>query len=506
MLVRGAPCERDVRGSSSTRRIVIDDFDDRGKRDLYDLAIGALDFYARRGQGLGTLHAAHHAAHSMPIARHDFYIAFAVERLQRRQGFGHFHSISVATIRLVRLTILGRVGFVNSGAEMRLILECGDLSPLSKGADKSAHSKKGEKYTQPILLNRRIIRHQSFDCRHRIRANFVMQPQQKFSGSGFGSADQSGAIVCAQCGVPMPKEMRFCRSCGHRLGEGPAEYTETVRFPNATAAANGRYTSPYTPPMSAPMAQQTVRGFGRRRRRLGFSGMTWMWIVLGLFFASGGGLSMLVKNVRQVRGISATVVTTRSYLGVNGIRTGDGGVTFDVASPPDGPADKAGLVGGDIITSFDGHPVGKESEIMDLLRQTPIGKRVEVIYTRDGNVHNTQMTTISNDEMDQLREAFDNRPEGRGYFGFESYRTTRISIPETKTYGVRIDWVEANGAADLFGIKEGDIITDFDKVPIRTSDELLSRVRRATPKSVVEVVVLRDGQVVKIPVTMGRAR
>jgi serine protease Do len=190
---------------------------------------------------------------------------------------------------------------------------------------------------------------------------------------------------------------------------------------------------------------------------------------------------------------------------MNGLRTGDGGVTFDVATPPGGPADKAGLVGGDVITSFDGRSVGRDSELMDLLRQTQVGKTVEVIYTRDGNYHNTQMTTVSKDENDRLKEVFDDRAD-KAVFGFESNRTTRISVPETRTYGVQIDWVDPNGPADLFGIKVGDIITDFDKVPIRTPEEFLSRVRRAIPRSVVEVVVLREGKVVKIPVTMGRAR
>src|SRR5438034_8428553 len=145
---------------------------------------------------------------------------------------------------------------------------------------------------------------------------------------------------------------------------------------------------------------------------------------------------------------------------------------------------------------------------MDLLRKTPIGKTVEVIYKRDGNFHNTQLTTISESGFNQLRDAFNGRPEGKGKFGFDSGRTSVIRDEETKTYGIRLDWVEQNGPADLFGLKAGDIITDFDKVPIRTSDELLSRVRRAIPRSVVEVVVLRgdenNRQVVKIPVTMGR--
>jgi len=37
---------------------------------------------------------------------------------------------------------------------------------------------------------------------------------------------------CGNCHAPMPKELRFCRNCGFRLGEGSAEYTETVRFQN----------------------------------------------------------------------------------------------------------------------------------------------------------------------------------------------------------------------------------------------------------------------------------
>ena len=334
-----------------------------------------------------------------------------------------------------------------------------------------------------------------------------MEPQPKLSGSGPYSGDQSASVVCAQCGAPMPKAMRFCRSCGNRLGEGPAEYTETVRFPNVTGGANGQFNAQYSPALTAPMTRQTGSGYPCRRRRLGFTGMTWMWIAMAIFFGGGGLMSALMKSPggRITRAIAPA---PRSYVGVDGFQTTDGGVTFDVVEPPGSPADKAGLVGGDIITSFDGHPVTEDNEIMDLLRKTPIGKTVEVIYKRDGNFHNTQLTTISESGFNQLRDAFNGRPEGKGKFGFDSGRTSVIRDEETKTYGVRLDWVEQNGPADLFGLKAGDIITDFDKVPIRTSDELLSRVRRAIPRSVVEVVVLRgdegNRQVVKIPVTMGR--
>ncbi len=315
-------------------------------------------------------------------------------------------------------------------------------------------------------------------------------------------ADQSGNIVCAQCGAPMPREMRFCRSCGNRLGEGPAEYTETVRFPNAPVATGARFTAPFTPGMNAPLAPQTGRGFPRRRR-LGFTGMSWMWIVLALFFASGGLLSMFKNRGTPRPPMFSTA--PRSYFGVNQFTNANGGVTFKVVEPPGSPADKAGLVGGDIVTTFDGRSVKGSDEMMGLLRQTPVGKTVEVIYLRDGETKKTQLTTISEDEFDQLNDAFDDRPQGKGKLGFESYRTTQVSMPETKTYGVRIDWVEPNGPAMLFGIKVGDIITAFDGVPIRTSAELLSRVRRAIPYNTVKVVVSRDGQRVEVPVTLAKA-
>src|SRR5438067_9108344 len=177
-----------------------------------------------------------------------------------------------------------------------------------------------------------------------------MQPQPNFS---------EGSIVCAQCGAPMPREMRFCRSCGNRLGEGPAEYTETVRFSDSAAAARG--TSPYVPGVTAPIASMKSAACATRRRRWG--SMSWVWVAIVALFVMGGGMSMLKRAAHGPRTFAIAPAASRSYVGVDGFKTTDGGVTFDVVSPPDSPADKAGLVGGDIVTSFDGHAVKSESEI-----------------------------------------------------------------------------------------------------------------------------------------------
>jgi S1-C subfamily serine protease len=301
----------------------------------------------------------------------------------------------------------------------------------------------------------------------------------------------------------MPREMRFCRACGHRLGEGPAEYTETVRLGTNTVPG-ARATSPaYLPPQGGPIANQASWNYPQKKRRK-LSGMAWIFIIIAALFVVGGVMSALRKGgrIRNVPQISVNV--NRSYFGVNGFDEVPGGVTFDNVEPPGGPADKAGLVGGDIIQTFDGHRVTDGDELIDLLRETPIGKTVELTYLRDGELKTTKLTTISQAESNDLDRAARSRPEGRGYFGFESNRTTKIADQATKTYGVRLDWVQPNRPADLFGLRVGDIITAWDDVPIRTGDELLARVRRAVPKSSVIITLIRDGQTMKIPVTMGR--
>ena len=311
-----------------------------------------------------------------------------------------------------------------------------------------------------------------------------MEPQQNFNVSGPG--DQ----LCAQCGSPMPKEMRFCRSCGNRLGEGPAVDTETVQFPGTTAPNRGGQTMPFYPTFNAPMT--TANPTYCRHRRLGFTGTAWLWIALVAFFGFGGVMSLVRKGGHIPRG-AITFPADRSYVGVDDLRTTDGGVTFNKVEPPGGPADRAGLVGGDIVTSLDGRPVREANDAMDLLGRTQIGKTVEVVYLRDGISRTTQLTTISRSDLDRLNADYSRRSEGNGKFGFDVNRMTRIATPETKTFGVRINWVETNGPADLFGIKEGDIITDYDDVPIRTPEEFLMRVRRTLPHTKVNVGLVRDG-------------
>ena len=300
----------------------------------------------------------------------------------------------------------------------------------------------------------------------------------------------------------MPRELRFCRNCGYRLGEGSAEYTETVRFQNGGPAGfPGKMPGSYGVP-GGSLSPSASYPPAKRRKRM--SGMAWMFLGLLIFFIAAAGFTALVSPIRRAVTNIETLAPPppRSFAGVNSFDDAEGGVTFDTIEAPGSPADKAGLVGGDIITMFDGQRVETEDEIMDLLARTEVGKTVDVVFLRDGEEKTTKLTTISKADLDRLGREFRNRPEGRGRFGNDD--SERVQIPGTKIFGVRLDDVTPSLPADMAGIKNGDIVIQFGDTPIRTPEEFTSRVRRALPYSTVKVTVMRGNEKLEIPVKMGR--
>jgi serine protease Do len=236
------------------------------------------------------------------------------------------------------------------------------------------------------------------------------------------------------------------------------------------------------------------------------SGMAWVFVGLLIFFVGAAAFTAIINPIRNNAGRTSIIRTpvVKSYVGVDGFDTTDNGVTFGSVDAPNGPADKAGLVGGDIITKFDGQDIRDEDQMSELMERTPIGKTVEVEYIRDGEKKKTQLTTVAQDEFRRLSRDFERRPEGRGQFGYEDGDAERVQVPGKNIYGVKLGTILQSRPADIAGIKNGDIVIEFDGVPIRTTDEFLMRVRRALPYSTVKVVVMRGEEELEIPVKMGK--
>jgi serine protease Do len=225
-----------------------------------------------------------------------------------------------------------------------------------------------------------------------------------------------------------------------------------------------------------------------------------VWVMIPIFIATLTGVfSSSRMRVRSRGGSAAAVEASGSYLGSH-YTTAQGGAFIEDVTPPGSAADKAGLVGGDVITVFDGKPVKSESDLSNLLSQTPIGKTVEVAYIRDGETKKAMVTTISEGENDRLEEVFNDAP--KGLLGVND-DFKRVQIEGANTYGVRLDRVSKNRPGYIAGLRDGDVVIEFGGIPIRTPGELNMRIDRAQPDSTVKVVVMRGSERLEIPVKMG---
>jgi membrane-associated protease RseP (regulator of RpoE activity) len=340
-------------------------------------------------------------------------------------------------------------------------------------------------------------------------------------------AENAETVNCPSCGAALIGGLRFCRQCGYRLGEGVDEYVPTQRL-DPNAAQPFAQPRPSTDPFAArqtwgaapiepmrPFGSPAVNGQQGATSSLwsktcstSRGGLWWLWMVVALMVVLGVG-GAVFKAARDRGGPpdsgnrpeqKAPLVEADAFDTADG-----GGAMLRGLAGPNTSLEAAGLVGGDVITSYDGQPVRDAGTLKKLIAATPIGKAVEIAFMRDGEVKKIVLTIISGEGfrgMDTLRQ----RPGGRGVLDIDFDDGDRVRVPGTNIYGIQLDDVSRNGPADIAGLKEGDIIITFGGKPIRTAGDLRYRAGAATPGDIVDVVVVRDGQQITIPVKMGRQK
>ncbi|MFZ4894153.1 trypsin-like peptidase domain-containing protein [Plantibacter sp. Mn2098] len=77
------------------------------------------------------------------------------------------------------------------------------------------------------------------------------------------------------------------------------------------------------------------------------------------------------------------------------------------------------------------------------------------------------------------------------------------SDPSSKVAGALIDKPTANGAAEAAGLQSGDIVTDFNGVPIHGANDLTAQVRALAGGATAKVTFVRGGETKTVDVTLG---
>jgi serine protease Do len=174
-----------------------------------------------------------------------------------------------------------------------------------------------------------------------------------------------------------------------------------------------------------------------------------------------------------------------------------------VAEPQkDGPAVKAGIQSGDVITAVDGKPVADARDLARKIGGLPPGTTVKLAVVRSGAEKTISLTL---GELPNAREARADADQPKAQKSSNEPRLGLSLTPGGSEPGVVIAEVDPSGPAADFGFKAGDVILEVGGKAVATPDEVgkaLGKARDDGKRSVLMRVKSEQGtRFVAIPLS-----
>ena len=229
-------------------------------------------------------------------------------------------------------------------------------------------------------------------------------------------------------------------------------------------------------------------------------------------FRSGGmaGGTYLGVNLAELDSNRARELKLKEPQGVEITRVEEGS-----------PAEKAGLKSGDVVMEYNGQRVEGMEQFGRLVRETPTGREVKLLISRNGatqsiaaTVGTRKMRVVSGNMRDffpgvdmpeihlpDMPQVFTTWRSPVLGVEAESIGTQLASYFGVKE-GVLVRSVVKDTAAEKAGIKAGDVITKVDGSKVVTPNELVSAVRSASSKKTFPVELVRERRETTVNVTI----
>jgi len=183
---------------------------------------------------------------------------------------------------------------------------------------------------------------------------------------------------------------------------------------------------------------------------------------------------------------------------------GYGGATgiFIQKVEPGGPAEKGGLEAGDVIIALDGKPVNRGQDLMDRVADASVGETMKITVLRNGkkedfNVVIGDRNKVFASQLGGPRSEDSGQSEGtQAKFGI-TIKDLNNALRESLVYkgppGVVVTEVEPGSFADDIGLLANDIITNINRHPVTSKDELIRLQSTLKPGDAVAFRVMRAG-------------
>jgi len=143
-----------------------------------------------------------------------------------------------------------------------------------------------------------------------------------------------------------------------------------------------------------------------------------------------------------------------------------------------GPADKAGLKPGDIITAIDGRAIKDGEDLVNEIASRRPGSTIRLGYVRDGKPEDTTVTIGDRDKV--FADLNNPQPEsnsesgggaGEAKLGLVVHDLSAAMAGRIHASGVLVESVRTGSFADLQGVEPGVVITHVNKQPTPNKEQ-----------------------------------
>lgn len=155
------------------------------------------------------------------------------------------------------------------------------------------------------------------------------------------------------------------------------------------------------------------------------------------------------------------------------------------------PAEKGGLRGGDIITSFRGKPVSGVKEFQKQVASATPGSSVLMDILRGGKRARVEIS-VAEMEGQEARPQYRKAPVDAWGLAAEEIPARALRDLGIEG-GVEVDYVDAAGPAWEGGIREGDILLRINRKPVPGVDAYRKALLELPKGQMVSVLLWRDG-------------
>jgi Do/DeqQ family serine protease len=164
-----------------------------------------------------------------------------------------------------------------------------------------------------------------------------------------------------------------------------------------------------------------------------------------------------------------------------------------------GPAERAGLQRGDVITAINKQPVLDNNSLRNLVASLPPGSKVDVAAQRNGREQNFQIALA--ELPDQQRSETDEETSGttapsNQKFGltlqvFTAGLAERYGL-DADDQGLLVTRIDPNGSAANAGIRQGDLIQEVNRQPVLNVPDFSAAMQRSGARPALVLIKRRN--------------